>query len=448
MEDDESLVQKIRSYIEGRAVDKMEVFEKQAERLKREAPPEQFVELEQKLDGEREQLREKYQLQNWLTDAANRAKQISLVTHAPKFTHSDTRSIGFLCRDNVDDVSILSGNYLCSASLTHLQVDVVGNAAALDVAGLLQLKADGVSLLDEIVAGSSSSLKDLADSDDHYHDWLTGFQDALKSNSCNSGQLSKQLYYPVKDNYHLLSPLYATSLSQVVYERLTEAAYSERSKKARKARKDETFFERPVISFPKVAQQNFGGTKPQNISKLNTTRYGRGFLLSSQPPAWQQQVKPPISGQQAFWQGYDRRAYKTANFLKKYLEKIFEQSSAKEQRDFRGELVDELVDTLLIYAAEIQSMKQYAGWSLDCDLSHAEQLWLDIYRCATDDDFRLEREQSDWQETIAHQFASWLNHKIGYKSKTLHPDDHTHQEWSRLLKRKLALLQEDLEVAV
>ncbi|WP_042037601.1 type I-F CRISPR-associated protein Csy1, partial [Aeromonas popoffii] len=30
----------------------------------------------------------------WLDDAARRAKQISLVTHAPKFTHGDARGIG------------------------------------------------------------------------------------------------------------------------------------------------------------------------------------------------------------------------------------------------------------------------------------------------------------------------------------------------------------------
>jgi CRISPR-associated protein Csy1 len=229
---------------------------------------------------------------------------------------------------------------------------------------------------------------------------------------------------------------------------LTDAAYSDAAKGARKARKTGTYYASPTVSYPDVARQSFGGTKPQNISQLNTGRYGQGFLLSSQPPSWKKQPTPPRQGKNAFWREYDRRAWKTANFLQRYLEKTFDQGSTVEHREFRGELVDELIDMLLICAAEIQSMNNNAGWSVDSDLSKAEQLWLDPHRSAIDEEFGLEREQNDWQGEIANQFAAWLNRKISYKSKKLYADDATYQVWSKLLKRKLALLKEDLEVTV
>jgi len=445
MEEEDTLTGKVKAYIDKRATDKLEDFDKKAEKKKGTASPDDWLGIAPQLAEEREQLQQRYLWNTWLTDAAKRAKQINLVTHAPKFTHSDTRSMGILSREENESPSEC---YLASSSLKKPEIDVVGNAAALDVAGLLQLQADGISLLDEIATGHSATLKGLADSEEQYQEWLQGFSLALQSSELASGQLSKQIYFPVAEGYHLLSPLYATSLSQALYQRLTHTAYSDEAKAARQARKKGLFHPATVAFYPNVAQQSFGGTKPQNISKLNTSRYGRGFLLSCQPPVWQRQVKRPVTGKRSFWAGYTRRCRKTADFLKSYLERIYEQPSIKERRDFRGELVDELIDTLLLFAAEIQGMKEQAGWSRDCELSRAEQLWLDPYRGAEDADFRLEREQNDWQPEIAQQFASWLNHKIGDKSKKLFPDDKTHHEWTRLLKRKLALLKEDLEVAL
>jgi len=440
-----TLQDKVKAYIDKRATDKLEDFDKKAEKQKGTASPNDWLGLAPQLAEEREQLQQKYHCNAWLTDAAKRAKQINLVTHAPKFTHSDTRSMGILNREGEESPTEC---YLTSSSLKKPEIDVVGNAAALDVAGLLQLQSDGGSLLGEIANGHSATLKALADSEEQYQDWLQGFRLALQSRELASGQLSKQIYFPVAEGYHLLSPLYATSLSQALYQRLIDVAYKEEEKASRQAKRKKMFHPGIATYYPNVAQQSFGGTKPQNISKLNTSRYGRGFLLSCQPPVWQRQVKPPVTGKRSFWAGYARRCRKTADFLKLYLERIYEQPSIKERRDFRGELVDELIDTLLLYAAEIQGMKEQAGWSRDCDLSRAEQLWLDPYRGAEDADFRQEREQNDWQPEIAQQFASWLNHKIGDKSEKLFPDDNTHHEWTRLLKRKLALLKEDLEVAL
>ena len=438
----ESLQEKIKDYIHRRATDKLEAFDRNAENQKKASDSGGLEEITQKLSEQRAALEQQYQLRRWLDDAAKRARQISLVSHAPKFTNSDTHSSGVIFQQKPE----ISTPLISSAVLTDYQLDVVGNAAALDVASLLQLKSNGVSLLDELASGDSPTLKTLATSDEQYEFWFAGFQQALTVNTVSSGQLSKQIYYPVAEDYHLLSPLYASCLSHEIYQRVTFTAYSEEAKDARRARKNAKYHPLTVVSYPDLAVQNYGGTKPQNISKLNSVRSGRGYLLSCRPPSWQHQSKPPTNGKKTFWHGYSKRCWKAVRFLKDYLEKIYELPNIKGRRDFRAELVDELVDTLLIYAAEIQSMQQWSGWSRDCDLSRAEQLWLDPWRCQDDEDFKVEREVSDWKAEIAGQFAAWLNHAIGYKSDKLYPDDQTHHEWKRLLERKLALLKDDLEM--
>jgi CRISPR-associated protein Csy1 len=96
----------------------------------------------------------------------------------------------------------------------------------------------------------------------------------------------------------------------------------------------------------------------------------------------------------------------------------------------------------LQYAAEVQSLKEHAGWSADSRLPLAQQLWLDPLR--GDPPFQHLREAKDWHQDIADQFANWLNHKL--KDDKLMLKDVEYLEWSKLVERKLALLKDDLEV--
>lgn len=70
-----------------------------------------------------------------------------------------------------------------------------------------------------------------------------------------------------------------------MYEKLTAGRFSEESKAIRDARKAGKWHSQPDIRFPNLAEMHFGGTKPQNISLLNSVRGGRVWLLPSMPPA-------------------------------------------------------------------------------------------------------------------------------------------------------------------
>ncbi|MDY6841560.1 MAG: type I-F CRISPR-associated protein Csy1, partial [Pseudomonadota bacterium] len=187
----ESLASSIRAYIAERLAAKLESFDKAAEKKRKGTPTHQQAQIEAQIQSERLELVEQYRPGNWLTNAARRAGQISMVTHAPKFTHSDTRSTGVLLRMEDRQRYTQSERYLDSLTLNDLPVDVVGNAAALDVARLLQIESGGITLLDEVAGGDSTALKELATSDEQAREWLQGFQDALQDKALTSGQLSK-----------------------------------------------------------------------------------------------------------------------------------------------------------------------------------------------------------------------------------------------------------------
>lgn len=439
------LAETIKTFIADRLTTKLDAFDKDAVKQRANAEPGAAIELEQKLQEKRAELVAYFQPQNWLTEAAKRAGQISMVTHAPKYTHSDTRGMGVFLQPNEGATEIKTSAYLHSQSLDELEPDVVGNAAALDVARLLQQSSDEHSLLAEIAAGESPALEQLAADNQQYQFWLHGLKAALHDKELKSGQLSKQLYFPVEDGYHLISPLYASSLNQKLYIKITDSFYSESSKSIREARKKGRYCADDAVRFPNIAVQSFGGTKPQNISQLNTGRYGRGFLLSSQPPAWNTQINTPSGSKHSFWRQYDRRAWRTVKSLRDYLERIAMRTSTVERRDRRAAMVDELVDILLICAAEVQQLHAQRGWSAETDLSFAEQLWLDPYRTELDEEFKQQRAKNDWQSDIARQFATWLNSRLSYKTTLSSFSDAEFQEWNRLLEKKLLLLKADLE---
>ncbi|MCV5473018.1 type I-F CRISPR-associated protein Csy1, partial [Escherichia coli] len=92
--------------------------------------------------------------------------------------------------------------------------------------------------------------------------------------------------FPVDDGYHLLCPLFSSSLAQVMYEKLTAMRFSEESKAIRDAHKAGKWHSQPDIRFPNLAEMHYGGGNQQNISLLNIARVGRVWLLPSMPPTW------------------------------------------------------------------------------------------------------------------------------------------------------------------
>lgn len=393
----------IADYIAGRRQAKLDAFDKDAaKRLDGADATQQAASLEQ-----RRELEQRYTPQAWLTDAASRAGQISLVTHAAKFTHGDSKSSSIYSEAQQDEA------YLSSASLTELVADAVGNAAALDVAKLLQTEVDGDSLLACLRRGDTAPLAAFADSPQQLAEWVSGFSRALTTGEPASHKLAKQVYFPVGDGYHLLSPLFATSLTHAMYQKLVSLRFGDEIKAIWQARRNNEWHAQPLVTFPSMAEMHFGGTKPQNISALNSARGGRAWLLSSRPPVWTTIRKPPHNITSLFSVGgrYDRSATST---LRRIVGLIVGAKDYNNHhiRDARDEYIDELIDLLFEMASELQQ-EAWQGWTLKCsDLKAHQQLWLDPWRTKTDEAFALERDKDDWQQAVAEDFARWLNYRL------------------------------------
>jgi len=428
------LSQFITGYIHDRCQLKLEAFNKTADKQLSAASAEEKSGLEQQLLEQRRELEKKYDVRTWLADAAARAGQISLVTHAVKYFHGDAKGSSVYSTVRNDETA-----YLTTATLPSPAVDAVGNSAALDVAKLLQTEHEGDSLLASLKRGDFSALAALAENDMQAEQWVSGFMQALSDKTLSTHQLAKQLYFPVSGagEYHLLSPLYSSSLAHALYQRISHARYSEASVAARKARREGHWHSEAVQYFPDLAVQNMGGTKPQNISCLNSARGGKNHLLRCAPPQWQQSLKPPVS-HKTFLTAVSPKVTRVVSDLRRYLHTVYERDNTMEIRQQRAEYVDELIGMIFSYAAEIQSLTDLQGWSQweDCVLKAAHQLWLDPLRQHTDPDFKLWREGGEWISEIAEDFAHWLNTRLKQDEK-LNVGAVEFREWSVLMRRRL-----------
>ena len=286
---------------------------------------------DEKLDKEKDadkrlDIETKYKPETWLSDAARRARQLSFITHAAKYIHGDSR--GSSVEAESSD-SLNADGYISTPSVSELPYDVVGNAAALDVGKLLLLEHEGHKLIDTLRQGDNTPLLAIAPDAETAQEWADGFLSVLASPEPSAHKFSKQCYWPVQDDeYHVIIPLYATSLAHTIHATIQHARFSDEAKATREARRREEYAKLEEVRYPDLAVQSFGGTKPQNISQLNSQRGGRAYLVSCEPPDWQRQTTPPLNITSIFSQRFERRLYREhIQPLRDFLQRVADRSN-------------------------------------------------------------------------------------------------------------------------
>ena len=204
--------------------------------------------------------------QQWLTDAAGRAKQLSLTTHPFAFTHPGARkNRDGKVRAVLAEVKKKNDGFLRSGNVV-VPPDAEGNAAALEIYTFLMLKMqDGKTLLAHLCEESELAKTILSGKD--YRELRAGFLQIFSGSGIPATHAKiKQVFFPVPDKkckagYHLLSVLTPSGLLSELYRRFGIPG---------------------VFSGPSVVI-HIGGSKPQNISALNMRNKGKACLLLSVP---------------------------------------------------------------------------------------------------------------------------------------------------------------------
>ena len=439
---DQQLRAVIRNFLQERLQPKLDEIQRKEEELQEDEADEL-----QQLEHKRQLLLHAYQPETWIADAARRVAQIQQVTHAVKFTHPDAKGACLNAPGNPDVGDLAVGTHtICD----HYEPDVVGNAAALDVYKFLRLEVNGKTFLKRAIEGDPSLQTAFSADAQQARSWMAAFADiTFSKGDPASHKLSKQVYWPVGDGvYHLLAPLFPTSLVHVIWKTVGEDRFSESAKAARNARRAGNSHHEGYREYPNVVVQKFGGTKPQNISQLNSERHGENYLLPSCPPTWiSERVRPPLRVKSVFdgWFGRRKRVRELTRILHDFLLNVRAVNNVR-IRNKRAELVGYIRDELLQFAAELHELP--GGWSLheDCRLNLDEQCWLDPWRAEKDGAFASVRGQGNWQDAVCKRFANWLNARLTIPRTSLPMGEAEAREWRTVLDEELGMIRMEIDI--
>lgn len=385
----------------------------------------------------------KYGYATWLADAARRVGQIQAVTHVLKATHPDARGSSLHIAPSSLPQHPDIGSHLLGPNFAE---DVVGNAAALDVFKLLRVEVEGKRLLDWMQARDADLQAALSDDAEEASSWMRAFASLVREDSKPSSHpMAKQIYWLVgdtpqeDDHYHLLQPMFSSSLAHAVHADVQDARFGEANKTARQAKRDKKPADTTYRDYRDLVARKLGGTKPQNISQLNSERGGVNYLLASlPPPAWKPRqgvnllkldsVFDERRGTISAFGGMRELLRALANFLANNPDPTME---TRNQREMIEQAIGQ---ELAMFGVAIRGSYE-AGWTRDegCHLPLCEQLWLDPERIELPerndpehshwrmDDlaFNEAYERGNWADEVATHFGLWLNGQLRKRSDKL-----------------------------
>ncbi|MBL4865924.1 MAG: type I-F CRISPR-associated protein Csy1 [Pseudomonadales bacterium] len=342
-----------------------------------------------------------FSLEEWLPNAAKRAGQISLATHPCTFSHPSARKNknGYVS-SVISQAMHASDGYLRTGNVV-VDVDALGNAAALDVYKFLTLEMeDGRSLLSHIEQGTELSVNLLKIQSKPYQVLREGFLEMSETSgeSVTSSKI-KQVFFPVEEDYHQLSLLSNSGLIYQLRKRVDNMRFSDESKALREIKRKGNFSAQGFTEIYNLTTIGYGGTKPQNISVMNNSNGGKAQLLQSLPPVIEKRNIhfPKINFFNESLHYYDCR--ESFQALHKILKTEYNNIKIREGRDYR---LQEIMDLVIEKMWAIRSIAQEQYHADSSRLKKHQLIWLV-------DEFSQEREESDqWLDKLCKELSVWI----------------------------------------
>lgn len=239
----------------------------------------------EKLRAKIAQVKKMCQLDQWIEKYRTGTLTLEFATHISKGIHPSSTG------PNVVAKYVGNHDFVSSHLLTGFSVDSTGNASLTPLANFLNQEVKGSITIRDLIIAKDPAIQGCFATDVEVSREIEGrFYDLLTSTNTRVDSLNKQIYWPIKDGYRIIVPLYSSVLSNEVWRKVW--AIRMQGKKASSDDVDtDHVAENPVTEnmessrfFSDYAVVSMGGSKPQNISRLNSQQSGIHFLFASLPP--------------------------------------------------------------------------------------------------------------------------------------------------------------------
>lgn len=384
----------IQDFLESRKAAKLK------DKIKASMSDEQIQETTEKYE-------ELFDYNNWISNNVENAWRIQLTTHPCKFSNPDsennkagkTTAVVFQSQNNIN-------GYLYSTN-TETVIDASCDAKYLALYNFLHLKIEFKTILDHLDSDSTIAKTNFSDVPGFTYDELKKSFLKIKESSPQpiTNQRIKQVYFPVKnapnqtEDYHLLSLISNSGLIFKMRKHLDVMHFSDETKALREFRKDGKHSSDSYSEVFGSVTIGYGGTKPQNISVLNSQNGGRAYLLASFPPELKKrEVSFPTKD--FFSQCINQRKLrKSIKHLDSYYKDTRNNMTVRESYvTIIQNIIDDLIITKMWQLREVAEEQYYEASS---QLSSHQKIWL-----TEDIDTRLESD--DWLDALMQDITTWI----------------------------------------
>jgi CRISPR-associated protein Csy1 len=376
-----------------------------------------------------------------------KGSRIIKTTHVLKFTHSSASNGGILLEKKSNDFILSTASFKRKITLDLAH----NNGNLISISRFLGLELNGKLIIDCILQNDFDFLMSFKENEKQLKEWQENIINLIEieeEREIKTADKAKQLYFPLNNDlkeYHLITPLFASSLCNEVDTVINNLKYKEQAEinEYRNHKKDNKkspqYHQSLYVDYTNLAVQNFGGEHAKNVSMLNANRSGKVYLFSTQPPTWKSQLKPPISKITVFDNyRYSANTKENIKYLVDFLQR-FENIDLSIKDPKKLEWVERwvgyIIDDFLYFVSTIHTLS--SGWSAEKNvkLKIEHQYLLDPYR--KDEEFQANKKDTDWQVVIIADFSTWLNKQLKNQDKKFTSQSEYSKIWKKIMEQEL-----------
>lgn len=354
--------------------------------------------------------------EQWIDWALDFGEESYLATHIAKLTHSSSKGSSVDCR-YYPGCEKFDGSYITTPKNPILDTAYPDNKYS-SISQFYNIEISGRYVGDLLREGGEDYLSGLTTNEPLLNEWCERFTKLITNPNKQSYFLSKQLYFPEENGYHLLIPLTSSSLLHEIH--LSHKNYfSDEQNEVRVLKEKSKYSPLYQVSFPKKAYLHVTGSNHSNASSLNGKRGGRVALLPASPPQWQSSRSSYKDKETIFDRNLNYALQESIKILSHYLLLIKNKQLSISQPQRNAAVIQKLQsisDVFFDYIEGINCNEKDEGWTIDSALPIAQQLLCEPWR--DDTEAKQHTVNNQWQKTLSQDYALWLSRQLN-KDKRL-----------------------------
>lgn len=308
--------------------------------------------------------------------------RLNFASHIPKFSNPSVKLNGFIAKTKKHQ-----DGFLRTGNVNKVVPDIFSNSGAIDHTKpliyvyefLVSYMPDNKMIIEHLQQEDKTQIKELFArlniKDNEFNKICSQLLLMVSTTKpSKTSEAIKQIYFPVNDDYHLLSILYPSPVMSELRSRISNMKFNDNVKQAKEDKKNNKYNKQEISDIYNLTKIGFGGANKQNVSVLNNKNGGDFYLLPSMPPSLKNRnIQPPKNN-------FFTDCLYIKNFNKdfKKLHKLFSDNDTMHIKNSRAYCIKHIIYQIINTVWQVRYLDE--NWSQSTtykNLKPYQKIWLD-----------------------------------------------------------------------